>query len=511
MKNISTHWSFITKNISPSLLAAVGVGFICLFTLFVQPIRGVADNGDFFRVAYSNGLYYFPNYDSNYFGYFVSKYGILNDYNENGTLIFTSQSLIIRLAILLNKLLYSHTIFDIRFQAGIYVVLLMVGVFLLVEAVTFRVERFKGYLIAIIAMLIFADSAYTEYFNSLYGESLMYVSIVLIAASCLLIYRNRYPFWFTTSLYYISSLFFITSKQQNAPLALILGAIGLIFLFVYKKRVQFWLIISASLLLSMTGLAGFSLISDQFKDINQYQAMSRGVLLHAKSPEGALDAFSMNRQYALLKGTTYYQEYTSIGVASSSLQKNFYTKYGFVSIASYYLTHMNQLADLLNLAARDWLQVRPTYLGNFERSSGYKFGSHTSFFSLYSYFCQWAVPRKFGFFVFWSFSLLGLYFPSFLDALRGKRQGNLLLRYILVGGFLIMELFATLTSLIGDGDADVAKYLFLFPITFSCLFFMALSDLISGHLFRNHELRVSMPKPLSYPTSRERSVGGNQR
>ncbi|MEV2517927.1 hypothetical protein ABNB78_07740 [Paenibacillus larvae] len=53
-------------------MAAAGVFLITAIALFVPPYIGMADNGDYFRVLYSNGLYFnAPDYDSQYPGYFV--------------------------------------------------------------------------------------------------------------------------------------------------------------------------------------------------------------------------------------------------------------------------------------------------------------------------------------------------------------------------------------------------------------------------------------------------------
>ncbi|MCY7490232.1 hypothetical protein ABNB59_09575 [Paenibacillus larvae] len=53
-------------------MAAAGVFLITAIALFVPPYIGMADNGDYFRVLYSNGLYFnAPDYDSQYLGYFV--------------------------------------------------------------------------------------------------------------------------------------------------------------------------------------------------------------------------------------------------------------------------------------------------------------------------------------------------------------------------------------------------------------------------------------------------------
>lgn len=123
--------------LSPAFITAVGVLLITIIALFTAPYVGMADNGDFFRSIYSNGIYFnLPDYDEQYFGYFVKQYGIFQYFNENGATLFSSQSLFIKLAIGLNKLFFSSEVFDIRFQAVIYTILYVAAIYLLIEAVT---------------------------------------------------------------------------------------------------------------------------------------------------------------------------------------------------------------------------------------------------------------------------------------------------------------------------------------------------------------------------------------
>lgn len=132
--------------ITPAFAAAFGVLLVTVIALFTAPYVGMADNGDFYRIIYSNGLYFnLPDYDSQYFGYFVKQFGIFQYFNENSTMVVSSQSLFIKLALHLNQLLFSKEVFDIRFQAAIYTVLYVAAVYLLVEAITLKMSPKRGW------------------------------------------------------------------------------------------------------------------------------------------------------------------------------------------------------------------------------------------------------------------------------------------------------------------------------------------------------------------------------
>ena len=178
----------------------------------------MADNGDYFRILYSNGLYFNdPNYNNQYLGHFVKNYGIYQYYNENGATLFSSQSLFIKASLVINLLFQGSHIFDIRFQAGMYIVLYTAAIYLLVEALTWKMSKKRGYLVSILAIFILGDTGYTAYFNSFYSESVVLITTIFMVAAGILLYRKRYNDYLMLALFVLSAIILTTSKQQNAP------------------------------------------------------------------------------------------------------------------------------------------------------------------------------------------------------------------------------------------------------------------------------------------------------
>ncbi len=58
--------------------------------------------------------------------------------------------------------------------------------------------------------------------------------------------------------------------------------------------------------------------------------MTRGVLLDSENPEKSLEEMGMNSEFALLKGTNFYQKYKMIDLDSKLMEKEFYPNYNFV-------------------------------------------------------------------------------------------------------------------------------------------------------------------------------------
>ncbi|MEK8126497.1 hypothetical protein WMW72_01065 [Paenibacillus filicis] len=474
---------WFTRWVSPAALAAAGVFLITTIALFVPPYIGMADNGDYFRILYGNGLYFSaPDYNSQYLGYFVKQYGLLQYFNENGAALFSSQSLFIHMAMFLNGMLHSTEVFDIRFQAAIYTVLYTAAVYLLVEAVTWKLSRGIGYSIAALAIFMFADTGYTAYFSSFYSESVVLIMAMLVVASGLLLYRKRYNDYAMLAVFAVSALLLTTSKQQNAPVGVIMAIVGVVLVWIRGGRAYKSLTASILIGLFVVGIGTYVLIPKEFVNINKYHAMTRGVLMDSPDPEATLKAFGIDKQFAVLNRSIYYHPYTTVDVDSELLDKEFYSQYGFGSILAYYLTHPDQAGKMLNLAARSGFTIRPPAMGNYEISVGKPFGTQTVFFSGYSLLKDALAPKTFGFIIIWTLVVMGLYMPSFIAAIRARRM-RLVLRLPLITMMILVGLSGILVSIIGAGDADLSKHEFLFTASFDLVSFLTIADLIARRLW----------------------------
>lgn len=489
----------VDLTVTPALTAAIGVLIITVIALFTAPYVGMADNGDFFRIIYSNGLYFnLPDYDSQYFGYFVKQFGIYQYYNENSSMLVSSQSLFIKLAIGVNKLFFSKEVFDIRFQAAIYLVLYVAAVYLLIEAVTCRMSRRRGMVTAVIAIVIFGDTGYTAYFNSFFGESIVMITMLFMFASWLLLYRGRYNDYAMLAVFLISTLILTTSKQQNAPVGMVISLFALSLIWIRRERLFRWLTIAAAVLMMITGVATYLNISKEFVNINQYHAMTRGVMMQSDNPETALKSFGINEQYAILRENTYYDQYGTVDVKSDILEKDFYSQYGFVSVLKYYLANPAQMGSILDTAAKSAYTIKPAAMGNYEKSAGKEFRAQSHFFTLYSMLKEKLAPRTFAFILLWMAVIIGIFTPSFVTAAKaGNFRG--LQRLLLIIATMLVGLSGIFVSIIGAGDADIAKHEFLFTLSFDLVTFFTVSSVIGRGLFLKRKISTATPASPALP------------
>ncbi|WP_186786014.1 hypothetical protein [Paenibacillus agilis] len=477
----------LSRYVSPAMLAAAGVLLVTIIALFVPPYIGMADNGDYSRIIYSNGLYILnPDYKTHFFGYFVKEYGIFQHFNEHAAALFSSHSYFIRLAIWLNELFYSDQLFDIRFQTIIFLAMYTIAIYLFIESLTWKIPRKYGYPIALIAIFIFADTAYTAFFNSFFSESIMLIMTMLVFAAGLLMYRNRYNDYVLMAVFFISALILTTSKQQNAPVGVILAVTGAVLVFIRKERsFRIWMS-SILVALFLSGIGTYVLIPKEFVNINAYHAMTRGVLMESEDPEATLKSFGIDPQYAVLNKSIYFEPFTTVDVDSKILEDHFYSKYGFGSILAYYLTNPSQAFKMLDIAAKHAFTIRPPAMGNYEQSAGREFGEKTTFFSLYSNVKHALAPKTFGFVILWVILIVGLYMPSFITAVKAKHMRHIQ-RLPLILGMILLGLSGIFVSIIGAGDADLSKHEFLFTLVFDLVTFVAIADAMRRYLWRSDE------------------------
>lgn len=465
---------FLKKCItSPPLLAAAASAVLMFFVLMVHPLIGMADNGDFFRSINGNGIYKLDRYEEDeYFKYFSSKYGLYQYYNEWEDSLISSQNVYIQAAKLLNGIFsVDKTTFDIRFLSVFLIFELVIGIYMLIDYISWNKSKVQGFLLAALGVIMFADTAYTAYFNSFYAEGINYVSFFLLVASTLLLTQRRYPPYPLLFSIIINGICLIFTKQQNATEGIPLFFLCLLLaIFLPEEKKSFRRILAGSaVLMAVVGITMYLIIPADFVRINQYQSMTRGVMLTSENPEEALESFGINRQYSVLDGLIYFEKYPPVETEGEILENHFYNKYNFVSLATYYLTNPSALVSMLDIAAGEGYKIRPDVQGNYEKSAGRLPGEQTEFFTLYSRFKSEFIPNTIGFALIWILVTCGISF-------RDRKKLIVVLCTIMLGVIQVG------TSIVGDGDADLAKHLFLYNVAFDMVSFVCFAPFLTSTL-----------------------------
>lgn len=459
------------KLLAPAMVAAAAAMLLMIIVLMFPPVIGMADNGDFYRAINGQGIYKIDRYEKDqYFDYFSSEYGIYQYHNESEKSLFSSHNLYIQGALFLNRVFSEDKqMFDIRFLAVFMMVELAAGIFLLVDYITYGKKRLQGFLLGAVCVFMFADTAYTAYFNSFYSEGIVFVSFLLLTASALLLTQKRYPPMLLLFSVLINGIILIFTKQQNATegLPLFVLCIFIAFFFQEKSRAFRAVAITGAVSMAVCGIAMYVLIPEDFVKINQYHAMTRGALMTGSNPEETLEEFGIDRQYSILEGSIYYERYPAADVESEQLVENFYEKYGFVSLSVYYLTHLDELISMLERAAESGYMIRPLMQGNYEKSAGKAPGERTYFFTGYSSIKETAVPGTVGFVLIWLLLACAL-------CIRNKQK------LMIVLCVAVMGIIQVGTSIIGAGDADLSKHIFMYNVAFDLISFICFAPILTS-------------------------------
>ncbi|WP_127580105.1 glycan biosynthesis hexose transferase WsfD [Paenibacillus koleovorans] len=438
---------------------------IIIYVTMVPPIVGMADNGDFLRIMATVGLDYLDptlSYDDKYFGFYIEDWSLVM--LGKGAYI-TTQTLVVFAATLLNRVLHSNSVFDMRFMVLLYGALLLVAFYYLLRWNKSKTSIAFNGLLAVLLVVVFADGAYVAYFNSLFGEPVSLVFLLLTLAFGIALTRQEKPSKRLLALYFTACLFFVFSKIQNAPVGVLAGLMGFRFLGFSPDRGWRRRVIGFSLALVLGSAAMYALAPKQFKEINIYQTVFYGVLKDSDTVQADLQELGLSPELAVLANTNFFTPNTPIPQRDPQLYEMFYNRMSHAKIAAFYLKHPGRLLEKLEVAAQEGMKIRPYYLGTYEQSEGQPRGAVLTKLSLWSEGKKAWLPNRFWF----VFALYVFYFGVLVwEYLRAAslRQRVFAELFALVG---CIGAISFLIPVIGDGEADLAKHLFLFNVCFDVM------------------------------------------
>ncbi|WP_438494561.1 glycan biosynthesis hexose transferase WsfD [Paenibacillus sp. IHBB 3054] len=444
------------------LAALAGCGLI-IYLLFLKPFVGVADNGDFLRMMNTIGLNYYEaveGYADRFFSFSHSRFSYDNLFRG----FYPSSQILLVLVPRLISGLFHGSYFDIRLLGAVYALLLLAATWLIVKLGTGR-SYITGLVLGAGMLFVFYDIGYLAYFNSLFGEPVSMVFMLLTFALGLRLAGQEHLTPKGLTVFFIAVLFLICSKIQNAPVGI---AFALIFLRMAAlkgsgswKKLARWFAV-AVFLVSVIMYVG---APKELKHINLYQTVFFGILNESPDVQGDLRDLGLPERLEVLAGTNYFQGDTAIKQDDPSLTPDFYDRMSHKDVLFFYLKHPSRLIDNMKYAAENSMSIRPYYLGSYEKSENKPAGALAYTYSAWSQFKNNHIPHTLGFLVlFYLVYYGGVLFEYFRTReLRGRIAGELMLLLGLIG------LFSFLVPILGDGRADIGKHLFLFNVCFDMM------------------------------------------
>jgi len=424
--------------------------------LLIPPIVGLADNHDYDRVMGWFGIVPagVPE-EQRYVDYVERDYDVrLGQFAGGGYL--SSELGFAALAVALSPLVPSPADLDLRVVGAVHGAALLAALWLLLVGVR-PLHPAARITAAALAVLILTDVAYVAYLNSFYSEPASLVFLLAFAGLALSWLGAGMPGGWLRVGVLASAVGLITSKPQNGVLGLVLAGAAL------------WLATGARargagatrfLVLTAVGLAVGSLVYVSVAP----SAIRRNVAYHAvfweilpNSPAPLEDAAALGLDPAWLRFSRTTAFAPESGMSDPAFRRDFLRAVGPEEIAGFYLRRPGRVAAAIGRGATAALEMRPAGLANVERRTGAPPRTQTSAFSIWS-----SAKRR----------LLGSSAPlvavvlaaALIVPLRRRRS---------VGASRavddrLLALFATMAVaelgivVLGEGDLDLARRLFLF-------------------------------------------------
>lgn len=476
MKFILKKIDKILKRINYPICAFLLVIIIGSITLFFRPIIGMSDNGDFYRIISTNDVYQLNPNDKDLFnGYFYKDYGIYRYNNEANTNFISTQSIFIKAAVSISQFLKKDYILDIRYMSWMFLITEAFGIYLIVKALTNSFDNYKHKLIiAATTIFIFCDTAYLAYYNSFYGEALN-ISFFLLSIGILLyaIEFNKINKLYIL-MFGIASFIFFGSKQQLAPIGILIAIVIVRMGFENKEKSTRILSLCLSIFFVGSSLFFYKAITGDFKYINRYHSMNRGVLLYELNPDKVMKYFNINTQYSLLQETTFYDEITLINLYDEELLDEYYEKFSTGKVLAYYISHPKEFAKVLKMAFNNAYSIRPQAMGNYEKIENKPSYAKSYNFALYSVLKSKIFTNN----IILSVITVVIYLYSlvvrYIKEWKIRNQKSILKEEVYFYIFLV-GLSQILISTVGAGDADLAKHVFMYNMSFDLIFIYFIS------------------------------------
>ncbi len=366
MLGVRIRWAFVT-------LAAL----ILSWQLFLSPITGLADQGDFRRVI---GRFGFIGADqSARFGFLARTYikdahSRLYEYEQT-----TSEYVFVGAAVLLNKLVSKDGNLDITMVGLVHVLAFLYAFYLLLAATA---SLRSAPLIWFLALLVLTDAGRATFWNSFYAEPASCIFFLLLAAESIPICRTGEVSAAQAARWALWAFLWIFAKPVNSPEGLLL----LLFAF----RLRSWGVSTAARRAAIAGavLIAGAIVSNvaTLPKVHEwstiYDEVFLSILPESKNPASDAKALGLPVEWVKYSGTGAWSPGTNLeqGVVTGVIGKQVTN----LSVLKFYLLHPTRIWRHAKRMLPVAFSLRPEWCGNFERSSGMPALGKSQAFSVWS-------------------------------------------------------------------------------------------------------------------------------
>lgn len=459
-------------------LLALGAAALA-FQLLVPPILGIADNGDFSRVAEPLGI--FPPEDagaSAYFGWILPEYRF--DAKRiwlRGLCCYSSQTLFGVAAVPVGRLISRPGRFRLEAMGIANALGLLAAFFVLLVALRplgALVQALGGALV----LLVFTDGAYASYLNSFYTEPATLIFFLgSVGLALLLAERPNPPVWLSLSFFLCAALI-ATSRPQNALLGVLFALLGLRLVWSDRDRSRRRLAAAAAVGLCVVSFAYFRNPPGPLGKIHLFNAVFRELLVGSPNPREDLAELGLAPEVDRYVGLSGFAPEAPI--VDAGFRRDFYGRIGYGRLAKFYAARPKRIWRALERSASHAFEIRSLRLGNYPKTTGKPAGAVNWSFAFWSRAKERFLPARLWFVI--GFVVLNLA-AALATRLRAtnraaRRAAEVWIAFVLVTAFQF-----SVSALM---DHESRRSLFLFNASCDVLFIALIVGVFAA--FRRREV-----------------------
>ncbi|MDD3364099.1 MAG: hypothetical protein PHZ03_03895, partial [Syntrophomonas sp.] len=386
----------------------------------------------------------------------------------------TSMAYLITLVSLICKVFGQDT-FKTGYLAIAYVIIYLFAIYVIIRYFNIT-SKVKLTLFVLITLFVFLDGNYLVWFNSLYGEPMMIITLMLYISAWVYYIYNRNVLKSEEKIFskiifiFLAAFLFLGSKMQ------VITALPIILLMLVKlfwenrrllKRYQIWLLCFLCCILIAYPVR-LNLINKDIGKDTQYNSVFYGILKDSKNPTQDLIDMGLNPDMAVEAGKHAFLdkgEYVRYVPHSEITQKEFYSKISNSKLVKFYITHPSRFVRGMEYTASQTF-LTSTSLGKYPREYSELPVREFNRFTLWSSFREHQLPPKLLFLVIINIVVLTI---SLIIYVKNKGSQDIKAKIQLLWGVMFIGLLQFPMPYVGNGQADTSKQLYLFNFVFDII------------------------------------------
>jgi len=471
-----------SKEVAMKISVGSGKVFLLLFALiliyqmFIPPIVGLADNGDFSRIMNKVGIQVGDGKE--YMGNINLQFPISFHYDTGG--YQSSELIFVVTSIFLNSIVSKDGLFHLLSLGIVHLIALLAAIAVVAYGVSQSKIRSKWVVLACI-LIFFTDVGYVSYMNSIYSEPATLIFLTLTIGIVLLIaiqVNNQSVSIGWALFYFVTAFLFVIAKPQNAAMGIPLALLGYWLMrhvrppkVIEKWRTQIVLVLSIGLVVGSFLLFAFGL-PNYYRSGDLWNSVFLEIIGTSQNPEQDLRELGLPPEMIIYKGKYAFAE----GVNRNAYEE-FQHSWLYFRIFKFYLLHPGRLFSLMDSSTSQAFELQQSNLGNFVSSEAFGSYDKSQAFTFWNKLRMAVLPKSI-------WTLVGLFVINLGTVwVRIKKfdhsKSSLLLSELHLT-IIFMAVFQYLTVLMAEGTFELVKHMFLFNLLIDITFVFLIAYLVEA-------------------------------